>query len=52
VAQYERASVLSPLQVREDLFQMPHTEYPLLVEVRASFEPVAALWRLAGCCNR
>lgn len=39
-------------QAREDIFQLPHTEQPLLLEVRRAFEPIAGLWRMATACSR
>jgi dynein heavy chain len=40
------------MQAREDIFQLPHSQYPLLAEVQRALEPVAALWRLAAACIR
>lgn len=41
-----------PTQAREDIFQLPHTEHPLLSDIKREFEPIAALWRVATSCSR
>jgi dynein heavy chain len=40
------------VQAREDIFQLAHTEHPLLAAIRREFEPIAALWRMATVCSR
>jgi dynein heavy chain len=40
------------LQAREDIFNLPHIEHPLLAQIRREFEPIGSLWRVATVCSR